>query len=159
MEINNVPTYYVSILYELHIMYCYCLLLSLRYWAITLLIVLRSWLSVIRNALRLFSVTLLIGFLFSSYRLPLVSIMHHLPFKESATTRKRFKESNTQRGKRNCWVWGISYWRLVVLLKYTTIDNSSSKKQLIMRRPAQRNLLFKLLIDILKKNANENLWW
>lgn len=45
---------------------------------------------------------------------------------------------------------GISYGRLLVPLK-NTIDNSSSKKQLIMRQPAQRNLLFKLLTDILKK--------
>lgn len=32
-----------------------------------------------------------------------------------------------------------------------TIDNSGSKKQLIMKRPAQGTLLYKLLIDILKK--------
>ena len=36
-------------------------------------------------------------------------------------------------------------------LKNTSIDNSGSKKQLIMRQPAQRNLLFKVLIDVLKK--------
>lgn len=45
----------------------------------------------------------------------------------------------------------LSYWRLLELLQNTTIDNSSSKKQLIMGRPAQRNRLYKLLIDILKK--------
>lgn len=64
--------------------------------------------------------------------------------------------------EKNLSVWGIplSYCILPVLFKEnTTIDNHSSKKQLIMLRIHERNLLFQLFDRHFEKNAKENLWW
>lgn len=70
--------------------------------------------------------------------------MHHLPFKESATTGKKTEESSIQ-GEINQWVGGIPLsvlYGVSALFKNVTVDNCGSNKWVIMRKPDPRSLLF-----------------